>query len=157
MKQTNLDKKPGMIQVRKRDSADGKWWSPQRDITTLFHKLLRETFYDLGESPDDWPPAVLAVRNNLSISDDDIRNAAKTYAKIVSCVMKRGENLTQAIDRSGFCHHKVNALIGMMMLDKLTRFFVECYGTTLHQGEADPNHRDLSECLELLKLFNEES
>ncbi len=144
-------RRPGMIRVRDRTSQDGRWYSPQRDITSLFHRLLRETFYELGS--DEWPEALAEVAINLRISAKEIMDAAALYAKIVRCVLARGEDLSTAIEKSGFTHHRVNALVGMVMLDKLTRFFVDCYGSTLQRGQHDPNHQDLQECLKLLEAF----
>ena len=141
----------GFMQLRRKDSPDGKWWSPERDITMLLPKLLRQTFYELA----DPPPEFTEVEEQLGITPDELGMAARIYGKLMRCVLARGEDLQNAVERSGFRVHKVQALVGMMVLDKLVRYFVGCYGQTLHRGEPDPNQRDLKECLTLLEQFEE--
>lgn len=144
------ERKRGFLQMRHKD-GDGRWWSPDRDITVLLPNLLRQVFYSLS----DPPPEFVEVERTLGITPEELGMAAKIYGKLVRCVLARGEDLENAIERSGFRVHKVQALVGMMVMDKLVRYFVGCYGQTLHCGEHDPNQRDLKECLALLEQFEE--
>lgn len=145
----------GSLQLRERNSADQRWWSPARDLTVLLPGVVRETFYDLSVDFDVWHPEWKHVCLALGITEADIALAARTYAKIMRCVLARGEDLRNALQTSGFMTHRVNALIGMIIMEKMTARFVGTYGATLHKGEFDPNHADLRECLELLEKFDE--
>ena len=146
----------GALQVRGRDGVDRRWWSPERDLTVMFPKIVREVFYDLSQPFDEWPAPWKDTVLTLGITSDESGNCARTYAKIVSCVLARGEDLRNALQLAGFHTHRVNALIGMLIMEKLTTRFVETYGATLHQNEFDPNHVELTECLSLLEAFDSE-
>lgn len=151
MSEKNIKSKSS-IQLRDANSADKRWWSPDRDITVLFPKIIREVFYEL--SKDDQHAEVVSVRKQLQIPDSEIRLAAKVYARIVRCVLSRGEDLRNALQKSKFTTLRVNALLGMLVLERMTKLFVDMYGATLHKGEWDPNHEDLSNCLAALEEFD---
>jgi hypothetical protein len=140
----------GVLNVREKDGVDKRWWSPERDITVVFPALLRQTFMRLS---NEWPEALKAVSEQLQIQSDDISQSAQIYGKLVDCVLRRGEDLRQALDSSDFFQHRVQALLGMIFFELITRQFCETYGSTLTKAEWDPNHAALSELRALLQNF----
>ena len=145
-------RRDGMLQCRPKSGSDQRWYSPDRDLTVLFPRLIRQTFVTLSGDLDS---AVTEVWSKLGVSNEEMTLMVKTFAGIVKCVLMRGEDLEQALEKSGFCAHRAQAIIGMVFLRLITEQFVSCYGQTLHKGEFDPNHRDLKDCLKLLDRFAE--
>jgi hypothetical protein len=148
--------KRGLLQIRDQRSGDGRWWSPNRDITVVYPGLLRQVFQLLSQPEEDWPESWRAIKQRMGITEEELGNAARMFAKIIVCVIKRGEDLQSAIETSGFCAHRVYALVGAVALEQFTTLFCSKYGETLHRGEHDPNQKDLKECLAMLEAFAEQ-
>jgi hypothetical protein len=138
-----------MLQVRERNTEDGRWWSPDRDITVVFPRAIRATFYDLGEAIEG---SVLETQIRLGVTREEIRQSAAAYGKLVTCVLAR-EDLREHIKRMDFRSHRAQAVVGLVFLDQMTQLFASKYGETLHKAEHDPNHEDMKECLEVMESF----
>ena len=147
-----LRRRRGVLQLRPKSGQDQRWYAPNRDLTVFFPALVRQTFEELAGFLD---PAVEEVWTKLGVSDEEMTLMARTFASVIKCVIARGEDLQQALERSGFRSHRAQSIIGMIFLRLMTERFVACYGETLHKGEHDPNHKDLKDCLALLEQFVE--
>lgn len=143
-----MPRKPGVLNVREK-GEDGRWWSPNRDITHVFPAAMQAVFYALD---GDLTPAELEVIDRLGISDEEIKLAVRLYSKLISCVELR-QNIVAQVESMGLRSHKVTALLGMIFLRLLTELFASKYGATLHKGEADPNQEILRAFRETLEQF----
>lgn len=145
-----LPRRPGNLQARARGATDKQWYAPHRDITVLFPKLIRQTFHELSNNQD---PAVEEVWSALGITDAEMKKMVETFASIVNCVIKRGEDLREAMERSGFCSHRAQAVLGMIFMRLTLEEFLGVYGQILHVGEPDENLGNLKECAAKLAFF----
>ena len=128
----------GVLNVREK-GGDERWWSPDRDLTVIYPRVMREVFYSLSNSAT---PVELEIFRLLKLTEDDIGVAARLYSRLISCVEAR-ENIVQHVQNMPFRSNRVMALLGMVFLRRVTELFAEKYSSTLHRGEPDPNHDNL--------------
>jgi len=154
----SINKNVGMLNVRDKNSSDSRWWSPDRDITTLYPRVMRWVFHKLNKalSPGDpdFNPAAYSIKGQYSVTDDKLINAGKAYAKFISCIELR-EDTTEFLDHLGFRHDPAQTVIAIIFLERMTELFAEKYGATLHKGEDDPNKENLQALVATLKQFGE--
>lgn len=146
----------GVLNVRDKETNDKRWWSPDRDITVLYPRVMRWVFHVFSDSSDPsskhFNPLVPRLLDDFSVADDDVVKVAKTYAKFISCVELRQDTM-KAINNLPFMGEPAQAIVALIFLQRMTELFAEKYGATLHKGEDDPNKDNLSELLELLHGF----
>ena len=138
------------IQVRDRN-GDRRWWGPDRDITVVYPKVIRQVFQYLS-NPD---ASVVELQDKLGITDAQIADLCKLYAKLISCVELR-INITDLLNSVDFKTHPAQPLVGAVFAGLASVAFGSMYGATLHKGEEDPNGENLRELKNYLNKLTEE-
>jgi len=147
------DRPGGVLNVRDKETEDKRWWSPDRDITVIYPRVMRWVFHVFADasnpSSEHFNPLVQQLLDDYNITNDDIAKVAKIYAKFISCVELRHDT-TKAINNLPFLGEPVQAIVALIFMQRITGLFAEKYGATLHKGEDDPNKDNLNELLALL-------
>lgn len=144
-----------VLNVRERGSEDKRFWSPERDITVVYPKLLRYVFVTLEQALSDGEGCnalVKQIKEKFNVSEDDLMQLAKAYAKLISCVEQR-KNIKETLDCVDFLNTPGQAIVALLALQKLTSFFVDKYKCTLLKGVEDANIDLIEELEEILKYF----
>lgn len=140
-----VPKRKGLLQFRKVDDSDKRWYSPNRDLTVVFPRILRETFIVLETFFDDLSaprPDVVEIVDKLGISSEEVGKLAQCYGRLIKAIRER-KDLSEELFNFRVMNARPKALIGYVFLDLLTREFAIKYYQTLHPKEPDPNDPEL--------------
>lgn len=142
-------KNKGFLQFRKADDTDKRWYSPQRDVTVLFPRVLRETFIILESFFDDLKtprPDAIEIIDTLGISSEEIGDLARRYGQLIQAIRER-KDLSAELTNFRLMNARPKAIIGYIFLDLMTREFASRYYQIVHPGEPDSNDSTLKELL----------
>lgn len=122
------------------------WWSPSRDISTVFPKIIRSVFYKLSDAMDDASEnkisKLIELAEQLNVSPADIADIAQAYSLIVRGVSEK-RDVTELIQQPEFVNNPAQAVIALLFMREMTQAFADLYGMTLTSKDVDPNFKTI--------------